>query len=156
MMTGIICCLLLSTISADQLSVETPWALSLPAVSKNGAAYLVLQNHAPEAEELIGGETSIAERVELHRHIMQDGLMKMQRVEAIGISGNGSINFEPGGNHLMLMGLRQPLDAGLEFSLTLRFRHVAELSIMVRVMDSIPGSHTSMTSHGHGSDTVQE
>lgn len=150
------CSLLSLTAFADGLSIETPWALSLPAVSKNGAVYLIIRNHASETDDLIGGDTPMAQRVELHRHILQDGKVMMHRVEAVGIPGNGSVSFEPGGYHLMLMGLRHSLDAGYRFPLTLRFRRSAELSVQVQVLDALPGPHHDMDGHGNPSGVKQE
>lgn len=51
------CSLLPVKVPADDLRVETPWALSLPAVAKNGAAFLAIRNRASEADELIGADT---------------------------------------------------------------------------------------------------
>jgi len=51
----------------------------------------------------------VAEVVELHTHITEDGMMKMRPVERIDVPAHGAVELQPGGFHLMLIGLKRGL-----------------------------------------------
>ena len=135
--------------------VEKAWSLALPAVSKNGAAYLTIQNHGP-ADKLLSASSEIAEEVQIHNIVHVEGQMKMQQLEAVEIPMHGSIDFEPGGMHIMLLGLKEPLEDGGHYSLKLNFEQAGEVNVMVRIeMDddgAISGGHSGHSGHSNSDD----
>lgn len=100
--------------------------------SRPGAAWLTIRNAGGE-DRLVGAESPAAERVELHTHIHEDGVMAMRKVEAIDVPAGGEAALEPGGDHLMLFGLKGGLKTGDRFLLTLVFEKAGAVTVEVRV-----------------------
>ena len=69
----------------------------------------------------------------LHETVLQDGVMKMQHVDALDIPANGQLRMKPGGYHIMLMGLAKPLKEGDEIELTLIFEKAGEMKVKAKV-----------------------
>ncbi len=100
---------------------------------KNSAAFLSVINHNAQADRLVGAKSTVAARTELHTHIKQGNIMKMRRIEAINVPASGFVDLEPGGHHVMLIGLHKPLKAGDKFSLVLVFEKGGEQAVEVVV-----------------------
>lgn len=115
------------------LTVEAPWARATVGAARAGAAYLRVVNAGAEADRLVGVSSPAAERVELHTHMTTGGVMRMRRIEAVPVPGNGSAELKPGGDHAMLMGLRAPLKEGSIFPLTLSFEKAGTITVPVAV-----------------------
>jgi copper(I)-binding protein len=77
--------------------------------------------------------TPVAESAELHAHIMDGDVARMRPVEAIEVSPGEPTVLEPGGFHVMLMGLKQPLNEGEVFPLTLTFEKAGEVTMEVPI-----------------------
>lgn len=143
---------------AGDLTIDHPWSRELPPNAPAGAAYFTLKNQGTAADRLLGVSTPRAQKSELHTHVHQNGLMKMQRVPAVEIPAKGEVAFQPGGNHVMLFGLKQPLKAGEQFPLTLEFEKAGKVEVQVKVegadghgMD--PGmGHQMPMEHGNHQD----
>ena len=113
------------------LTVEDAHArILLP--SRPGAAWLTIRNTGGE-DRLIGAESPAAERVEIHTHIREGGVMMMRRVEGIDLPAGGEAALEPGGDHLMLLGLKGELSPEDRFPLTLLFEKAGRVDIEMRV-----------------------
>ena len=112
-----------------------PVALSATAErAVNSAAYLAIRNLGNASDRLIGAAFEGARRVEVHEtRIDEDGLAIMRPVESVLIPAGGEIRLEPGGLHVMLMGLDRPLVAGEEVELTLIFQDSGARSLIARV-----------------------
>lgn len=138
--------------SAD-IHIMQPWSRALPAVARNGAVYAVLRNHGKAADRLLGSSSPIAERIELHTHVMDGGIARMRRVEAVEVPPDTPVILEPGGLHLMLFGLKEPLVEGKRFSLSLEFAQTGsvEVEVLVRASDAVGTGYPSHEHHGgHG------
>lgn len=105
-----------------------PYAFATAATARTGGAYVSVQNHGP-ADALVGVQSDIAERVELHESLMKDGVMKMRAVEGVPLPEGGAIEMAPGGYHIMLMGLEHPLVEGESIPITLVFESGAALEV---------------------------
>jgi hypothetical protein len=114
------------------LTIGHPWARASAGPVRNGAAYLTVHN-AGAADSLVAVSGDVAKRVELHTHLMEGDVMKMRRVEALEVPAGGMAALEPGGIHVMLIGLAQPLKEGERFPLTLTFRDAGEVTVEVKV-----------------------
>lgn len=122
-----------SGFSVGDIQIDQPWARSLPAVSKNGAVYMLLRNSGGGVDSLVAASTAVSDRAELHTHLHQDGMMMMRPIEKVEIPPGGEVALEPGGHHLMLMGLNRPMDAGGEFLMKLRFEKAGEVEVTVSI-----------------------
>jgi copper(I)-binding protein len=85
-------------------------------------AFAKIENHTANDVTLVGGYAEIAGMVEVHEVVMIDKEMKMQQKEGgIVIKAGETVTLEPGGLHVMLMGLKKPILEGDEITLTLDF-----------------------------------
>ncbi|WP_232424102.1 copper chaperone PCu(A)C [Imhoffiella purpurea] len=133
---------------AAEIQVTDPYARAVPAGQRNSAAFMVLSNHSGEDRALVAAESPVAETVELHTHVMADGMMQMRRIERIDIPAGGTATLAPGGLHIMLIGLGQPLDPGTDIDLELRFDDGETLDLEVPVRRIEMGQmHRSGTAH---------
>lgn len=120
---------LISTqLSASQLSVEDQYIRATPPNSTNSAAFMVIKNAHNKDIKLLAAGSEIAARVELHQHVMEEGLMKMRQVEEIIIKAGGSVTLQPGGYHVMFLNLKQPLKEGQSVTLSLSFDNGQQLT----------------------------
>lgn len=104
----------------DGVGVSDAYARSANPVT--GAAFMVLSNHRDVDCSLVGVASDVAERVELHTNREVDGVMKMIRIEEpIEIAPYASHALQRGGDHVMFMGVKQPLKDGDMIPLTLDF-----------------------------------
>ncbi len=125
----------------ETMKIEHVWSRAVPPTPPTGAVYFKLHSQATEADRLIGARTPRAEKAELHTHVHQDEVMRMEQVEAVDIPANGHVEFKPGGNHVMLFGVTEPLVAGEHFPITLEFEKAGEITLDVTITDQAPASH---------------
>lgn len=121
-------------IRAGDLVIEHPWARASAGHAANGVFYFVVGNQGAETDRLIGVETGAADRAELHTHeIDANGVMSMRRVEAVDVAPGALVKLAPGGLHVMLRGLHDPLIAETMFSATLVFERAGRVAVSVYV-----------------------
>jgi periplasmic copper chaperone A len=115
------CLLFVGAASAQpgSLQITNVWARATPAKAANGAAYLTMQSGA--SDRLTGASTPVAANAELHHMTMQGNVMRMRQVASIDLPAGEPVTLKPGGFHIMLLGLKQPLHTGDKFPLTLHF-----------------------------------
>jgi len=119
---------------ADGIKVEAPWARATIAAQKTGGAYVILTNSGSAPDRLIGAETPVAETAEVHEHKNTDGIMQMREVTGgVPVAPGETVAFGPGGYHIMLIGLKQPLTKGGKFPLTLVFEKAGKQTVEVSV-----------------------
>lgn len=130
-----------------ELTIDHPWARPTSAGMANGAAYMVLRNAGSSADRLVAAASEVAERVELHTHMIDaEGVARMREVEAVEVPAGGEAAFQPGGLHVMLIGLREPLAEGSSFGLRLTFEQAGETEVTVNV------EKPTAAMQGHGQD----
>jgi copper(I)-binding protein len=120
--------------SAGSIVVEDAWARTSMGMDRAGAAYLEVVNETGQADALVGATSSAAGTVELHETSADaGGQMAMHPVERIELPAGGRVALEPGGLHVMLIGLTADLVAGEEIELTLDFEHAPDLKVKAAV-----------------------
>lgn len=129
------------------LTISDPWSRALPPNAPAGAAYFKITNHGQGQDKLIAADSDIAGKTELHTHIHVGEVMRMQKIDAVEIPAAGEAVFAPGGNHVMLIGLKQPLEKGLTFPLTLEFEKAGKVQVEVEVRED--EAHGGMQHHNH-------
>lgn len=134
---GLAAMALLSACSAaGEVEVHESWARPA-AMGGNGAVYFLLHNHTLQDDELTGASSDAAEAVEIHEtRAGQNDTMQMMMRPSIPLPAGEELKFEPGGYHLMLVGLKQDLNVGDEFKVTLHFKNHADIVMTVRVQES--------------------
>lgn len=103
------------------------------ASGATSAAYMILVNNSDKADRLLSATTDVAETVELHNSEMADGVMRMRPVETIDIPANSKVELQPGGLHIMLIGLKQDLNDGDTVNLTLTMENMGIIDLAVPV-----------------------
>lgn len=134
---------------AGQITVNHPWARATAPAAQAGAAYFVLTSEAAAPDLLVSASTPMADRAELHTHRMDGGIMRMMPVEAIEVAPGAPTVLEPGGLHVMLMGLHGPLTEGETFPLTLVFEAAGEVTVDVTVQ-GVAATAPEEAGHDHG------
>jgi hypothetical protein len=136
----------------DGVHVEDAYARASTGMAQSGATFMRLVNHSTREIRLIEARSDIAARVELHTHLEDaNGVMRMVEVkDGIAIPASGEHHLARGGDHVMLIGLKQPLVQGDVFALTLVFDNgeVIEVSVPVDNARATPAG-----GHGHGAHT---
>jgi hypothetical protein len=130
---------LCAPVSAQGLAVTDAWARGGFTKGGAGAAYAMVKNPGKAADKLIGAKSSAADVVELHTHVLQGQVMSMRKVDSIPVPAGGTVDLVPGGYHVMLMGLKQPLADGAKVPLTLVFEKAGEIKIEVTVRQPLQG-----------------
>lgn len=132
-----------------ELHIQHPWSRALPPVAPTGAAYMVIENRGETTDTLKQASTPIAGYTELHEHVHQGDLMKMQRIDSLDIAPGEQVEFSPGGYHVMLFELKEPLVAGNTYPMTLTFEHAGEIEIEVHVSKDAATRDESAPQAGH-------
>ncbi|NVZ67624.1 copper chaperone PCu(A)C [Pseudomonas costantinii] len=131
---------------AGDLLVSDPWSQELPPNAPTVAAYFVIHNTGVTPDRLLSVDTPVADKAELHEHVMQGDLMKMQQVPSVAVPAKGELTFAPMAYHVMLLGLkdRSLLADGKQFPLTLTFEKAGKVEVEVSVQKTPP-----MAGHEH-------
>lgn len=117
---------------SGDLTVAQPYAFASIGRAGTGAVFLTITS-AGAADALVGVESDDAARAELHTHIHADGRMKMRQVDGFDIPAKGQAMLQPGGNHIMLMGLNKALQPGTRHALVLVFRDAGRVPVTFTV-----------------------
>ena len=127
--------------------VTDPYARETPPNAKVGGVYMTLANRGP-AIRLTGVRSDAARMAQIHVHEMDaSGVMRMRRVEdGIALDPDATVRMEPGGLHIMLMGLEKPLRRGGTVDLALEFDDGSTVDVAVPVR-SIAATRSG--SHAH-------
>ena len=127
----------------DNIKIVYPWAMSIaPSLTHDtsGAGYLVLRNTGDKPDKLLSASTAIASKVELRFSDKTSDPSIARQTNAIEIPAGGEVRLQPGGSHLMLMGLKQPLKEGGHFSVVLHFEHAGTIAVDMFVQSNASDS----------------
>ena len=103
-----------------------------------GVVYMIIMNHGTADDDLTGLSTPVADKAEMHRTATDNGIMHMDAVADVPVKANNAVAFAPGGLHIMLTGLKQPLKLGDSFPLTLNFSKAGAITTTVSVQQIKP------------------
>lgn len=118
-----------------EIQVRHPWSRATPPGAKVGVAYMEIRNSGSQPDRLLAISTKVAQRVEMHVSERAGEVMKMRQVKAFEIAARESYALRPGGSHLMLVDLAQPLKKGERFAMKLRFERAGEVEIELEVQE---------------------
>jgi copper(I)-binding protein len=118
-----------SLLAESSISVSEPYVRAVPPGTPNSAAFMTLTNKGSSDNALVSATSPASKVVELHTHTMDNGMMKMRQVEKIDLPVGKSAVLEPGGLHVMLIGLTGDLKPGEQVDLTLKFADGSEQQI---------------------------
>lgn len=112
--------------TVGDLTIENASYRPPPGGVTTGAGYMTIRNAGDAPDRLVGASSPQTATIELHTHREVDGVMRMERVEAVDVPAKGSATFAPGGLHLMMFGF---VPAGEETPVTLRFEKAGEVTV---------------------------
>jgi copper(I)-binding protein len=118
---------------AAGLTVTNAWSRSTPPGVTVGVAYFTLKNDTGKSDRLLKISSPIAEKAQVHRTEILDGIARMREVAVLHVDAGQELRFEPNGMHVMLMGLRKPLVEGQSFELDLVFEVAGARKVKVVV-----------------------
>lgn len=117
------------------ISIQDPFARPSPGTG-NGGAFMVITNNSNQTDRLVSAQSPAAMMVELHETINDGGVMKMvPQPQGFEIPAGAQVALEPGGKHVMLMGLKETLAVGQNIEITLKFERAGEITIKVPVQE---------------------
>lgn len=146
----------------SDIVITDAWARSSPMVASAGAAYMVITNPGDADDALVAAavDDEVAATVEIHETRPVEGsatmpnettmggmsgttpmstpMLEMVPVERIDVPAGGAAVLEPGGFHIMLLDLAEPLEDGDEIELTLTFEEAGERTVTAVVGDEAP------------------
>ena len=131
---------------ADGPAFDVTDAWARPTIpTRPGAGYFTLTNTGNAPALLTGADSERADEVEMHTTEERNGVMNMLRLESLEVGAGETVVFEPGGHHLMFMGLEEPLAEGEVFTATLIFEDAGEVKVEFTV-----GAEPPTDSGGNG------
>lgn len=131
--------------------VSDAWVREGPPNAAALGGFMVVHNHTDAKKVLVKASANGFDRVELHRTMRHDGMMKMMHQERIVIPARDSIVFKPGDYHLMMMKPKKALKAGDHVMVTLGFANGTSMKVKytVRKGKGEVMDHGKMNGGGH-------
>ena len=114
---------------AGSLTISDPWSRATPKGAESAIGYITIKNNGTTPDRLIGGSIDVAETFELHSMVMENGIAKMRELKDVEIKPGQTIEFKPGGSHVMFVNLKHPLSKGEHIKGTLIFEHAGTVQI---------------------------
>ncbi len=138
------------TTEQSAMIVDHPWARATPAGAKTGAVYLTLMNSGSGSDRLLSATTPVADKVQFHSASEENGVSRMREMRSVDVAPGASVAFSPGGMHIMVVGLRQPLKEGQTFPLTLNFENAGkeDVSVPVAKVGAMQRGDAGAATHG--------
>lgn len=134
---------------APAVQVEGAWARATVPGQKGTGAFMSLT--APQDLRLVGVSSPVAGVAELHEMRMDGDVMRMRAIDFLALPAGRKVELKPGGYHLMLMDLKQPLVKDTQVPVTLRLQNAqgqtTQLQLQLPVRLVAPGGAAA----GHGS-----
>jgi copper(I)-binding protein len=116
------------------IAIDDPWVRPAPLPGGNGAGYMTLRNYDDEPDVLQSVTVDFAEMAEVHESVSTgEDTMTMQPTGPLEISAGDSLTFAPGGYHIMLMNIPEPLEPGQTVTLTLTFERAGSIEVQAEV-----------------------
>lgn len=136
MYTFIILISLFTFSTGGKLKVNDGWVRPA-AKGMNTAFYFKVENNSTKTDTLLSVQSSVAKLVQMHETFKQNGMMGMRHIEAVPVDAGSTLEFKPGGYHVMVMYLTNDLKIGSSAEFTLHFKYAGVIKIKAPV--KMPG-----------------
>lgn len=121
--------------AATTMTISDAWAR--PALEGHPtAAYMTIHNPAAEEDTLLSIGVAVAASAEAHETVHEGDLVRMVPRRSLPVPARGDLKLEPGGTHIMLMGLKEPLDPGDSVAMTLDFEKAGIIVVNAEVREA--------------------
>lgn len=111
-----------STCAWADIHAAQAWSRFTAPSVPTGVVFMQLHNAGPQADALVSASSPVAKKVEIHNHINDKGVMRMRQVAKVDVPAGQSVSLQPGGYHVMLIGLKKPLKLNDTFPVTLKYQ----------------------------------
>lgn len=125
--------------TVDAVNILSAYVRAVPPGQMNSAAFMQIENGSGQARQLVAASSTVVETVELHTHTNADGVMQMRQVPHIDVPANDTVVLEPGGLHVMLIGLKQNLVAGERIKVELVYGDGSRETIVMPIREVMGG-----------------
>jgi copper(I)-binding protein len=116
------------------ITAAGPWSRATAPRASVGAGYLTIRNGGAQPDRLVSATSPRAAKVEIHTMSLDDGIMRMRPLpNGLEIPAGGEASLAPGGNHIMLIGLKISLREGELIPATLRFERAGPIKVHFKV-----------------------
>src|SRR6185503_10713086 len=123
-----------SPAAAHDIAVRQAWSRATPKAAKVAGGYLTIENRGVQPDRLLSASSGAAAKVEIHQMSMQDGIMTMRpREDGLAIAPEATVTLEPGGDHIMFIGLTAPFEEGQRVPVTLNFQRSGKIETSFEV-----------------------
>lgn len=125
------------------IEVREAWARATTSTARVGGVFLTM-TATGGSDRVVSASSPVADRVELHETVRDGDVMKMREVLQLPVQPGLPTVLKPGAHHIMLIGLKRPLNRGDTFPLTITFEKAPSVTTMVTVQSAgatRPGHH---------------
>lgn len=119
---GLIFLLLFAFRANAQIEIDNAVIRLTPPGSPTTSAYFRIKNSGDHDRFIVAASSSIADTVELHKHVMSGDMMRMEKQQEVVLAAGQTVVFEPGGLHLMFFGLHQALQNAQQVDIQLKMQ----------------------------------
>lgn len=124
----------MAPITIGDIAITGPFTRATLPNAPVGGGFLTLTNNGASDDRLVSVSSPIARDAQIHEMAMEGDVMKMrQLVDGLVIPAGQSVVLEPGGYHIMFMGLTQALVEGETVPVTLTFEKAGTITIDLSV-----------------------
>ena len=133
---------------AGDLVITQAWSRATPGGAKIAGGYLTIENKGAAPDRLTAVSGDVAGKVEMHEMAMNNGVMTMRPLDkGLVIEPGKTVKLAPGGYHLMLMDLKNPLKQGEKVPLVLDFEKAGKVTVSLEVQGV--GAQAPASGHDH-------
>ena len=130
--------------SGETATVQVAGAICRPTPVGRQMTGCYLTMTAPAADRLVSASSPDANLVQIHESRIESGMMMMQELrEGLPLPAGEAVALAPGGNHLMLLGVKEPLVAGDTVALTLTFEASPAVEVTATVGQPAPAASSA-------------
>ncbi len=122
------------TFPANAASIEIANPMAMPhanVLSPAGVALTIINNAGPD--KLVSAKTPVAKMAQIHNNKFKRGKMRMRQLMGLDIGANTVVKLKHNDHHIMLVGLKSPLESGMTFPLTLNFEKAGAIEVTITV-----------------------
>jgi hypothetical protein len=121
-------------VKAGDLVISQGWSRATPGGAKVGGGYLSIENKGAAPDRLLGVTADFAGKIEVHEMATTNGVMTMRALDkGLTVEPGKTVKLAPGGYHLMMFGLKNPLKQGEKLPITLEFEKAGKVNTTLDV-----------------------
>ena len=126
------------------LRIDDPYIRLVPPGTTTTGAFMTIHNASNAERKLVKATSPISDKVQLHTHMNENGVMKMREIPEIVVPASGKVELKPGSYHIMLIETKNALNEGDRVPITLNFddASTSQVEAIVRKLPmTMPASH---------------